>query len=248
MLEDKVAIVTGAAMGNGKAIALGLAEAGANLVVADIDLELAKKTCQEIEALGRQALAVQVDISKKDQVENLVQQAIDEFGRIDILVNNAGVTSRYDLLELPEEEWDRVLNINLKGVFLCTQAVARTMVDLGVKGKIINISSVAASRGVSDGAHYSASKAGVELFTQAAARNLASCGVYVNCIAPGVIETPLLEQFITDPERRERWIKSSPMGRIGQPQDLVGAVIFLAGPASDFITGIVLTVDGGASA
>lgn len=248
MLNDKTAIVTGAAMGNGKAIALGLAKAGANLVVADIELDLAKRTCQEIETLDRRALAVQVDISKKNQVESLVQQAVDEFGRIDILVNNAGVTSRYDLLELPEDEWDRVMNINLKGVFLCTQAVAREMVRLGIKGKIINISSVAASRGVPDGAHYSASKAGVELFTQAAARTLANRGVYVNAIAPGVMETPMLEQFMTDPERRERWIKSSPLGRIGQPQDLVGAVIFLAGPTSDFVTGIVLTVDGGASA
>lgn len=248
MLEDKAAIVTGAAMGNGKAIALGLAEAGANLIVADIDLALAKKTCQEIEMLGRQALAVQVDISKKSQVEDLVQQAVNEFGRIDILVNNAGVTSRYDLLELPEEEWERVLNINLKGVFLCTQAVAREMVRLGIKGKIINISSVGASRGIPYSAHYSASKAGVELFTQSAARALAGRSIYVNAIAPGVMETPMLEPFLAEPGRRERYIESSPMGRIGQPQDLVGAVIFLAGPASDFVTGIVLRVDGGASA
>jgi len=248
LLEDKAAIVTGAAMGNGKAIALGLAEAGANLIVADIDLALAKKTCQEIEMLGRQALAVQVDISKKSQVEDLVQQAVNEFGRIDILVNNAGVTSRYDLLELPEEEWERVLNINLKGVFLCTQAVAREMVRLGIKGKIINISSVGASRGIPYSAHYSASKAGVELFTQSAARALAGRSIYVNAIAPGVMETPMLEPFLAEPGRRERYIESSPMGRIGQPQDLVGAVIFLAGPASDFVTGIVLRVDGGASA
>lgn len=248
MLKDKVAIVTGAAMGNGKAIALGLAQAGANVVAVDIALELAKETCREIEALGRQALAVQTDISKKSQVENLVQQTVDEFDRIDILVNNAGVTSRYDLLELPEKEWDRVLNINLKGVFLCTQAVARTMIDLGIKGKIINISSVAATRGVPDSAHYSASKAGVELFTQSAARALADRGVYVNVIAPGVMETPMLEPFLAEPGRHQRWIESTPMGRIGQPQDLVGAVIFLAGPASDFVTGVVLRVDGGALA
>lgn len=248
MLKDKAAIVTGAAMGNGKAIALGLAKAGADLVVADIDLDLAKKTCQEIETLGRRALAVHTDISKKSQVEKLVQEAMGKFGHIDILVNNAGVTSRYDLLELPEEEWDRVMNINLKGVFLCTQAVAREMIRLGIKGKIINISSVGASRGIPYSAHYSASKAGVELFTQSAARALADRSVYVNAIAPGVMETPMLEPFLAEPGRRERYIESSPIGRIGQPQDLVGAVSFLAGPASDFVTGIVLRVDGGALA
>lgn len=245
-LTGRVAIVTGAAMGNGQAIAWGLAAEGADIVIADIDP--ARETCRQIEAMGRRGLAVKTDVSQKSQVEHLAQQALDKFGHIDILVNNAGVTSRFDLLELPEAEWDRVLNINLKGVFLCTQVVAQAMVNLGIKGKIINISSVGAARGIPYSAHYSASKAGVELFSQSAAIALAKHGICVNTIAPGVIETPLLQPFLAEPGRRERYIASVPLGRIGQPQDLVGAVNFLAGSTSDFVTGIVLRVDGGALA
>jgi NAD(P)-dependent dehydrogenase (short-subunit alcohol dehydrogenase family) len=247
-LVDKVAIVTGGAMGNGRAIALGLAREGANVVVPDIELPLAEKTCQDARNAGRQAIAIRADVSSKTDVDAVVQRVLDEFGHIDILVNNAGVTSRYDLLELPEGEWDRVLDINLKGVFLCTQAAARAMVRLGTKGKIINISSVAATRGVPFSAHYSASKAGVELFTQAAARALAPHSIYVNAVAPGVMETPLMKPYLDHPEQRLRYRQAVPLGRIGQPEDLVGAVVFLASPASDFVTGAVLRVDGGALA
>ncbi len=248
LFVDRVAIVTGGAMGNGRAIALGLAREGADLVVADVNLPLAEATCWKACTLGRRALAVRTDVSKKAEVDTMVQKTQDEFGRIDILINNAGVTSRHDFLDLPEEEWDRVLDINLKGAFLCTQAVARVMVTLGIKGKIINISSVAATRGVPYSVHYSASKAGVELFTQAAARSLAGRGIHVNAIAPGVMETPMLKPFLEEPGKREQYLQSTPFGRIGQPEDLVGAVTFLAGPASDFVTGIVVRVDGGALA
>ncbi|MDH3675788.1 MAG: 3-oxoacyl-ACP reductase FabG [Anaerolineae bacterium] len=241
----KVAIVTGAAMGNGRAIALGLAQAGAHIIAADVNLDLASETCREVEVLGRRTLAVKTDVSVKSDVENLVEQTLDHFNRIDVLVNNAGITSRYELLELPEEEWDRVIDVNLKGVYLCTQAVARAMIELGIKGKIINISSIAASRGVPDGAHYCASKAGVELFTQAGARSLADKNIYVNAIAPGVMDTPMLAPYLADPDRHEQFLASTPLGRIGHPQDLVGAVRFLAGPDSDYVTGIVLRVDGG---
>lgn len=247
-LTHKVAIVTGAAMGNGAAIAVGLAQAGADLVVADIDPVAAEESCQTIRQLGRRVLAVQVDVASPAAVAGMVEQTLAEFGRIDILVNNAGVTSRYDLLDLPEAEWDRVLDINLKGVFLCTQAVARVMVSQGSSGKIINISSVGAERGIPYSAHYSASKAGVELFTRSAAKALAGRGVYVNAIAPGVMETPLLQPFLAEPGRHQQYIDAVPLGRIGQPQDLVGAVVFLAGPGSDFVTGVVLRVDGGAAA
>jgi NAD(P)-dependent dehydrogenase (short-subunit alcohol dehydrogenase family) len=248
MLQGKVAIVTGAAVGNGRAIALGLARAGADVVVADVDMERATITRDDISAVGRQALAIRLDVSQKSQVEAAVQQTVDTLGRVDILVNNAGVTARYDILELSEAEWDRVMAINLKGVFLCTQAVARAMVDAGIRGKIINISSVAARRGVPYSAHYSASKAGVELFSQAAARALAGRGVYINCVAPGVIDTPLMKPWLDDPEQRLRYQEAVPLGRIGQPDDLVGAVLFLAGPGSDFVTGTVIRVDGGAGA
>ena len=247
-LSGKVAIVTGAAMGNGKAIGLGLVEAGADLVVADVDAGAAKETVDAAVGLGRRATVVSVDVSRRVDVERMTAHALAEFGQIDILVNNAGVTSRWDILELPETEWDRVLAINLKGVFLCTQAVARVMVDSGRGGKIINISSTAAKRGVPDGVHYSASKGGVEQLTRATARALASRGVYVNAIAPGVMDTPLLQPFLADPERREHYARSIPLGRIGHPRDLVGAAVFLASDASDFVTGTVVRVDGGALA
>lgn len=248
LLGEKVAIVTGGAMGNGRAIALGLADAGADVIVADVHHALAESTCRDLRHRGRRAIAIHTDVSSKSEVDAMVQTAVDEFGRVDILVNNAGVTARYDLLELPESEWDRVLDINLKGVFLCTQAVARTMVHLGISGRIINISSTAARRGVPYSAHYSASKAGVELFTQAAARSLAPHNIRVNVVAPGVMETPLMQPYLDDAEQRERYRQAVPLGRIGQPEDLVGAVTFLAGPASDFVTGIVIRVDGGALA
>jgi glucose 1-dehydrogenase len=235
-------------MGNGRAIALGLARAGADIVIADVHLPIAEETCQEVQALGRRALAVGTDVSQKVEVDAMIRKTLDTFGQLHILVNNAGVTSRHDILELSEEEWDRVLNINLKGVFLCTQAAARAMIQLGIRGKIINITSVAATRGVPYSAHYSASKAGVELFSQAAAKALAPRGVYVNCIAPGVMETPLMKPHLDDPSQRKRYQDAVPLGRIGQPEDLAGAVIFLAGPDSDFITGITIRVDGGAAA
>ena len=245
LFVDKIAIITGGSMGNGRAIALGLAKEGADIVVADINLPLAESTCAEARAIGRRALAVQTDVSKKTDVDAMLARTLDEFGHVDILVNNAGVTSRQDFFELDENEWDRVLNINLKGVFLCTQAAARAMIDSGIRGKIINISSVAAKRGVPYSVHYSASKAGVELFTQSTAKALARQGVYVNAIAPGVMETGMLKPFLEEPGRLEQYLEASPFGRIGHPEDLVGAVIFLASEASDFVTGIVIRVDGG---
>lgn len=246
-LEGKVAIVTGAAMGNGRAIGLGLAAEGADLVVADVDLERADATCEEARALGRRALAIKVDVARRQDTDAMVAQTVHTLGRLDILVNNAGVTSIHDFLDLDEREWDRIMAINLKGVFLCTQSAAREMVQRG-GGKVINISSTAASRGVPYSVHYSASKGGVELFTKSAARALAARGVYVNCIAPGVMETPLLQPFLAQPGKREQYEKAIPLGRVGQPTDLVGAAVFLASAASDFVTGIVLPVDGGSLA
>lgn len=248
-LAGRVAIVTGGAMGNGRGMALGLARAGADLVIADIDAPTAEQaTCAEARALGRQAIAVSTDVSNRSSVEAMVGATLAQYGHVDVLVNNAGVTARFDLLELPEEEWDRVLGINLKGVFLCTQAAARAMVASGNGGSIINISSTAATRGVPYSAHYSASKGGVELFTRAAARALARHRIHVNAIAPGVMETPLLRSFLDEAGQRERYEQSIPLGRIGQPEDLVGAVIFLASDASAFVTGTVIHVDGGSLA
>jgi NAD(P)-dependent dehydrogenase (short-subunit alcohol dehydrogenase family) len=248
-LASRVAIVTGAAMGNGRGIALGLAAAGADIVIADLDTQTAEHvTGAEVRALGRRALALSTDVSSSASVDAMVAAALATFDRIDVLVNNAGVTGVFDLLELPEAEWDRVLDINLKGVFLCTQSVARAMVDAGRGGRIINISSTAGTRGVPYSAHYSASKGGVELFTRAAARALAPYRIHVNAVAPGVMETPLLQPFLDQPGQRERYTQAIPLGRIGQPSDLAGAAVYLASPASDFVTGTVLHVDGGSLA
>jgi NAD(P)-dependent dehydrogenase (short-subunit alcohol dehydrogenase family) len=244
-----VAIVTGAAMGNGRGIALGLAAAGADIVVADLDTQTAEQvTAAEVRALGRRAHVVSANVASKASVDAMVAAVLETFGQIDVLVNNAGVTGQFDLLELPEAEWDRVLGINLKGVFLCTQSVARAMVAAGRGGRIINISSTAATRGVAYGAHYSASKGGVELFTCAAGRALAPHRIHVNAIAPGVMERPLLQPFLDRPGQRERYEQAIPLGRIGQSADLAGAAVYLSSAASDFVNGTTLHVDGGSLA
>ena len=164
------------------------------------------------------------------------------------MVNNAAITSQHDFLELPEVAWNHVIKTNLTGPFLCTQAVANAVIARHRKCKVINVSSIAAEHGVPQSAHYSAAKAGLEALTKASAKALASRGVHVNAIAPGMIETRMLEPFLEKPGQLDRWMQEIPLERLGQPEDLVGAVTFLAGPASDYVTGTVVLVDGGWSA
>ena len=249
-LSGKVAIVTGGGTGIGRGIALKFAKAGVDVVVASRRLPLLEKVAEEVRALGRRSLAVQTDVSKKTDVDNLVQKAMDEFGVIDILVNNAagGTGHRAPIVEMTEEDWDVGIDITLKGVFSCTQAVLRHMMKRRY-GKIINIASLS-GRGrthIGDG-YYGPAKAGVIQLTKVAAMEAGPYGIYVNCIAPGYIVT---EKTFT-PERKkgaekyDRDVKKQTvLGRAGKPEDIANLALFLASDEASFITGQLICCDGG---
>lgn len=246
-LKNKVAIVTGARRGIGQGIALSLAKAGANVVVSDIDQGDCQKVVKEIEKLGREGLAVKCDVSSKGEVEAMVKATMDKFGRIDILVNNAGIAVFKPFLELSEEDWDKTLDINLKGQFLCAQAVAKEMVKKKY-GKIINIASVASGQvgvGFPNLAHYCASKGGVVAMTEELALELTPMGINVNAIGPGVIETPMTKDLLSDKKTKQGILARVPKGRTGRPEDVAQAVVFLASDGADYVTGATLFVDGG---
>ena len=241
-LKGKVALVTGAAQGIGKAVALLLARNGADIIVSDINLEKAEETAREVEGLGQQALAVKTNVAEANDVEKMVQTALERFGRIDILINNAGITRDKLLLRMSDEDWDAVLGVNLRGTFLCTRAVIRPMAKQK-SGKIVNIASVVGTMGNAGQANYGASKAGVIGFTKTVAREYAPRGINVNAIAPGYIETPMTEAL---PEKAKEELKRMiPMDRLGKPEDVAEAVLFLVSEASTYITGQVLHVNGG---
>jgi 3-oxoacyl-[acyl-carrier protein] reductase len=242
-LKNKVAIVTGAGQGIGKEIALSLAREGAKVVVSDITDKI-YDVVKEIEGLGSQALAIKTDVSNSKQTEELTKNTIDKFGRIDILVNNAGIYPFKSFLEMKEEDWDKVLNINLKGVFNCTKAVTPMMVKQKY-GKIVNIASIAGTRvGYLGLTHYCASKAGIAGFTKALALELSSYKINVNAIAPGAIETPGANGTM-DEKTRKGFIESVPLKRFGQPIDIANLAVFLASDESSYITGECIVVDGG---
>ena len=246
-LTDNVAIVTGGGTGIGHGIALALALAGAHVVVASRRPEVVEKTASEIMAVGRQSLALQTDVVHADQVESMVSQTMDRFGRIDILVNNAGGSSAWPIEKMSPRGWDAVLGVNLKGTFLCSQAAGKVMIDQK-KGKIINISSVAGVQGSPGMVHYGAAKAGVINLTRSLAALWAEYSINVNCIAPGLIETEAVRPALDleSPEKMQERLKTIPLGRLGQPEDIAYTVVFLASRASNFITGQTIVVDGGA--
>lgn len=248
-LSGKHAIVTGAGSGIGRAVALGFAREGAGVVAADVDPARAQETARSIGEAGGQALAVQVDVSDRASVEALVTAAISRFGRIDVLFNNAGVSSRAPFLELTEAEWDRVLGTNLKGQFLVGQAVAKHMAQQG-GGSIINTSSQLAEGAANPrSAHYLASKGGSRMLTRGMAVDLAPDNVRVNALAPGVTVTNLTRQRLEDDaEWRRVALERIPAGRLGEPDDLVGACIFMASDESRYMTGATLVIDGGYTA
>jgi len=241
-LTGKVALVTGAAQGIGRAIALLLARNGADIVVSDINLEKAEETAKEIRAIGPKATAVKVDVSNLSEVERMVEAIIEKLAKIDILVNNAGITRDKLILRMTEEDWDAVLGVNLKGTFNCTKTVIRHMAKQR-SGKIVNIASVVGEMGNAGQANYSASKAGVIGLTKTIAREYAQRGINVNAIAPGYIETPMTDAL---PEKaKEELKKLIPMERLGKPEDVAEAVLFLVCEESSYITGQVLNVNGG---
>jgi 3-oxoacyl-[acyl-carrier protein] reductase len=241
-LKGKVALVTGAAQGIGKAVALLLARNGADIVVSDINLEKAEETVKEIESIGPRAMAVKVDVANLDHVEQMVGTILEKFGKIDILVNNAGVTRDKLILRMTEEDWDLVLNVNLKGTFNCTKAVVRHMAKQR-SGKIVNIASVVGEMGNAGQVNYSASKAGVIGLTKTMAREFAQRGINVNAIAPGYIETPMTE--VLADKVKEELKRLIPMERLGKPEDVAEAVLFLVSEESNYITGHILNVNGG---
>lgn len=241
-LANKVAIVTGGSRGIGYAIARRFASEGASVVVGDLDYEGACSAAADLEKLGVSSLAVECNVAQMDGAEQLVSLAIDQFGRVDILVNNAGITRDRLLLRMKEDDWDAVMTVNLKGVFNCTKAVAKTMLRQR-SGRIINIASVVGLVGNVGQANYSASKAGVIGFTKSVARELGSRGVTANAIAPGFIETKMTEGL---PESaREAFMNRIPLGRAGTPEDVANAALFLASDEAAYVTGQIICVDGG---
>jgi NAD(P)-dependent dehydrogenase (short-subunit alcohol dehydrogenase family) len=243
-LEGKVALVTGAQQGIGRAIAVALARDGADVGVNFLDdAAAAEKVAGEIRGLGRRAVTVQGDVSQTASVQDMVKTVVDALGPPDVLVNNAGVFPRASFLELPEREWDHVLGINLKGSFLCAQAVARALVAAGRPGAIVNISS-SAVRGDPRGVHYSSSKAGVIGLTRAMALALAPHGIRVNAIAPGLTDTAQPRYGNTEEQIAER-AREIPLGRIAQPEEIAKVAVFLASAESGWVTGELIHVNCG---
>jgi len=243
-LSGKVALVTGAARGLGYEIALALASYGADLVVCDLALADLDNVKEAIDGLGRKALPVKADVTKVPEIQAMADAAVDRYGRIDILVNNAGINITQDAVDVTEEAWDKVLGINLKGVFFCAQAVGRVMIKQK-SGRIINISSQTGTVAIPKRAAYCASKGGVNQLTKLLALEWAPFGVNVNAVAPTFLETPFTENMFKNEAFYKYCLDSIPLGRIGKPADVTGAVIYLASPASALVTGHVLAVDGG---
>ena len=246
-LTNKVAIITGARRGIGRTHALTLAKAGAKIVVSDISEEDCQKVVEEIKKQEGEALAIKCDVSKRKEVDEMVRKTIEEFGKVDILVNNAGICQFKPFLELTEEEWDKTLDINLKGYFLCAQAAAKEMTKQK-SGVIINIASVAMGQqgvGFPNIVHYCASKGGIVAMTEALAVELAPYNIRVNAVAPGMIETPMIDPIKQDTKTMEAMLTKVPMGRVGKPEEVSNLVLFLASDQSSYMTGSTVVVDGG---
>lgn len=246
-LKGKVAIITGAAKGMGRADSIKLANAGAKVVVSDIDVAGCQSVVDEIKKMKGDALAIKCDASKKADVDNVVTEIIKKFGKIDILVNNAGIFPFESFLEMPEQNFEKVIDVNLKGYFLMAQACAKEMVKQK-SGSIVNISSIAMGQvgvGFAGLTHYCASKGGIIAMSQAMALELAPLGIRVNCISPGAIDTPGASSTSMDPKQMEAMLAPIPMHRKGNAEEVANAVLFLASDESSYMTGSTMVVDGG---
>ncbi len=244
-LKDKIAVVTGASRGVGRAIALAYAREGANVVVNYASNEAAAdQVVREIEALGRKAVKIQGDVAKKEEATAVIQSAKDHFGRLDILVNNAGFSKPAMLLKMTEEQWDQVVDLHLKGAFLCTQAAAQIMKEQK-SGKMINVTSVAGLVGTVGQINYSAAKGGLLSFTKSAARELARYNICVNVISLGIVATDMTEKIRSDEKLKEIYMRRILLERFAEPDDITPAFVFLASDEANYITGQLLCVDGG---
>jgi 3-oxoacyl-[acyl-carrier protein] reductase len=241
-LKDRVALITGGARGIGRSISLAFAKEGADVVVWDVNLEEAEKTCKDIEALGRISLAAQVDVTDYAKVEEAVNKILDKLGKVDILVNNAGITKDNLLLRMSQAEWDAVLNVNLKGTFNCIRAVSRPMIKQR-SGRIISIASIIGIIGNPGQANYSASKAGIIALTKTAAKELASRNINANAVAPGFIQTAMTDKL--SEELKQKMLATIPLNKFGTADDVAAVCLFLASEDSSYVTGQTIVVDGG---
>ena len=242
MLKGKVALVTGAAQGIGKAIAETLAKEGANIAICDVNIEKAQETAKELAALGVKTAAYKTNVSVAAECDALIESTVKDLGKLDILVNNAGVTRDGLLIRMSEQDWDLVIAINLKGTFNCTKAAVKTMMKARY-GRIINISSVIGLMGNAGQVNYAASKSGVLGITRSIAKEYANRNITVNAVAPGYIQTAMTDKLTE--EQKQAMLKFVPLSRMGQPQDVANGVLFFASPLADYVTGQVLAIDGG---
>ena len=241
-LDGKVSLITGSARGIGRAIALAFAKEGAHIVVADVNLAEADKTAKDIEALGGKTLALAMDVTDFTKTEEALNKILDKFGKVDILVNNAGITKDNLLLRMSQQDWDAVINVNLKGTFNCIKAVSRPMIKQRY-GKIINIASIIGIIGNAGQANYAASKAGIIALTKTAAKELASRNINVNAVAPGFIQTDMTAKL--PEEIKKKMMEVIPLDKFGTPEDVAAVCLFLASEDSSYVTGQTIVVDGG---
>ena len=242
--KDRVVIITGSARGIGRAIALGFGKEGARVVLADILDDQGGETARMVTEAGGEGLFLHTDVSRKADVDSMVQGTLRHFGTVDVLVNNAGICPFHDFLTMPEELWDRVMDVNLKGNFLCSQAVASIMVSRGIRGRIISVGSISSMVGGAQQAHYCASKAGINMLIASMAISLGPYGITCNAILPGPIATDINRDDLT-PEKRAYFRQRTPIKGVGDPEDLVGPVLFFASDEAAYCTGARLVVDGG---
>jgi 3-oxoacyl-[acyl-carrier protein] reductase len=242
---DQVVLITGAGRGIGKALAIAFAQAGARVVVNDINPDTCVKTADELIALGGQALACHADVANKLAVQSMLIDIEDRWGRVDVLINNAGVEPHKPIVQLDEWDWNRTLDVNLKGAFLCAQSVGRMMQQQG-GGVIVNIASIAGrAAGLRDRSAYVASKTGLIGFTKECAREFAAYNIRVNAVCPGVIITEMTAHLRENEAQMKKWLEDIPLGRLGDPDDVTGLVLFLCSDAARYITGQAINVDGG---
>lgn len=245
-LANKVAIVTGAARGIGRAVAVRLARDGADIAVVDIRDAEGRQTARDVEGMGRRSIFIHTDVTEPQQVDRMVQGTLAAFGTIDILVNDAGICPFKPFLEISPELWDSVLDTNLKGYFLCSQAVARVMVERHVAGRIINISSISSIIGGEEQAHYCSSKGAINQLTKSMAISLGPYGITCNAVLPGTVETDINRESLADDALNRKLVQRTPLRRLGKPDDIAGPVAFLASEDAAYCTATMLVVDGGA--